>query len=180
MVDGDSGRGEGGKGGNRILGHAWRHVRIEQTMRAYLTAVAAGAAGISTPDYWNTHDLLSAVDAVVSPLSTILLEGALHGKPVLCFLPDTETDTSHYSFALPLVHFDDLFSNPAFLVARGDAALLPAVATLLGKVGDPESTRALRDACAHFVTTFREPYGERLAAFVEAIAPLAPPGPAHG
>lgn len=161
--------GEGGKGGARILRHPWRHVRIEQTMREYLELVEAGGAGITTPDYRNTHDLLSAVDAVVSPLSTILLEGALHGKPVLCFLPDTEKDTSHYSFALPLVHFDDLFSEPTFFVARGDAALLPMVKTLLGRVGDAAFAASLREACARFVSPFDRPYGERLVEFLERV-----------
>jgi hypothetical protein len=162
--------GDGGKGGNRILEHEWRNVRIEQTMRGYLKRLKAGSPGITIPDYRDTHDLLSSVDALVSPLSTILIEGALHGKPVLCFLPEDGDKTSHYSFALPLTHFDDFFTEPSFLVARGDDSLIPAVRALLNKVGDKDFGQALRIACAHFVSSFDRAYGERLAKFIENVA----------
>lgn len=159
--------GDGGKGGARILDHPWRNVRIEQTMRGYLERVKAGVGGITTPDYHDTHDLLSAVDALVSPLSTIIIEGALHGKPVLCFLPEEDDKTSHYAFALPLTHFDDFFAEPAFLIARGESWLVPAVSSLLDKVGDDDFGQALRLACEHFVSSFDQPYGERLVRFLE-------------
>jgi len=162
--------GDGGKGGARIFDHSWRNVRIEQTMRGYLERVKAGSLGITTPDYCDTHDLLSSVDAVVSPLSTIIIEGALHGKPVLCFLPDEEDKRSHYTLALPLTHFDDFFAEPCFLTARGDAAFVPAVRSLLNKVGDDNYSQALVEACNHFVSTFDRPYGVRLAHFVEGVA----------
>lgn len=159
--------GDGGKGGTRILDHHWRNVRIERTMRGYLERVKTGSLGITTPDYRDTHDILSSVDALISPLSTIILEGALHGKPVLCFLPDEDDTRSHYSLALPLTHFDDFFSEPCFLVARGDDALVSAARSLLEKIGDLDYSSALLKACGHFVSRFDEPYGERLLRFVE-------------
>ena len=159
--------GDGGKGGNRILDHDWHNVRIEQTMRGYLERVKTWSPGITMPDYRDTHDLLSAVDALVSPLSTIIIEGALHGKPVLCFLPEEDDKTSHFAFALPLTHFDEFFAEPTFLVARGESSLVPAVRSLLDKVGDEDFGQSLRLACAYFVSRFDRPYGERLVEFVE-------------
>jgi hypothetical protein len=159
--------GDGGKGGSRILDHDWRNVRIEQTMRGYLERIKTGSPGITMPDYRDTHDLLSAVDALVSPLSTIIIEGALHGKPVLCFLPEEDDRKSHFAFALPLTHFDDFFAEPSFLVARGESSLIPAVRSLLDKVGDEDFGQSLRLACTHFVSLFDRPYGERLVEFVE-------------
>jgi hypothetical protein len=166
--------GDGGKGGGRIFGHPWANVRIEQTMRGYLERVQAGVTGITTPDYRDTHDLLSSVDALVSPLSTIIIEGALHGKPVICFLPDEEDTRSHYALVLPLTHFDDLFAEPCFLVAKGNGALVSAVQTLLNKVGDRHFADSLRLACDHFVSTFDRPYGERLTKFLEGVARQRP------
>lgn len=159
--------GNGGKGGSRILDHGWRNVRIEQTMRGYLERIKTGSQGITTPDYRDTHDLLSAVDALISPLSTIIIEGALHGKPVLCFLPEEDDRTSHFAFALPLTHFDEFFAEPSFLIARGEDSLVPAVRSLLDKVGDKDFGQALRLACEHFVSSFDQPYGERLVRILE-------------
>lgn len=159
--------GDGGIGGSRIIDHEWRNVRIEQTMRGYLELVKTGSSGITTPDYRDTHDLLSSVDALVSPLSTIIIEGALHGKPVLCFLPEEDNKSSHYARALPLTHFDDFFAEPRFLVAKGEEALVSSVRTLLNVVGDADFAQALRGACEHFVSSFDQPFGVRLVEFLE-------------
>ena len=167
--------GDGGKGGSRILDHDWRNVRIEQTTRGYLERVKQGIPGITTPDYRDTHDVLSSVDALVSPLSTIIIEGALHGKPVLCFLPEDDDKTSHLAFVLPLMHFDDFFAEPCFLVARGESSLIQSVRSLLDKVGNEEFGHALRRACTHFVASFDRAYDERLLEFIENVVVRAKP-----
>lgn len=163
--------GGGGEGGARILGHSWRNVRIEQTMRGYLERVKAGNPGITTPDYRDTHDLLSCVDALVSPLSTILIEGALHGKPILCLLPDQEDNFGNYTRALS--HFDEFFDEPCFFVARGLGAFVPQIRCLLDRIDDDNFKTTLEQACKHFVSTFDQPYGERLVRFLEST--ISPP-----
>lgn len=163
--------GGAGAGGHRILDHPWKHVRIESSMRSYLERLRHGKPGITTPDYRDTHDVLSSVDFLVSPLSTIIIEGALHGKPVMCFLPSTAGSDRHFELTLPLTHFDDLFDEPCFLVARGDGELIDRLNQLLKLVGNADFERDLRMACDHFVTSFDRPYGERLVEFVESIVP---------
>ena len=165
--------GDGGRGGERFAGHAWRHVRIESTMRAYLEGVRAGHHGMTIPDYRHTHDVLSSVDALVSPLSTIILEGALHGKPTLCYLPVEETGARHFQLALPLKHFEDMFDMPEFLTVRGREELIPGIETLLSRVGDTEFTKRAQQACAHFVAPFERPYGQRLVDFFETVIATA-------
>ena len=162
--------GDGGRGGERFAGHAWRHVRIESTMRAYLEGVRAGHHGMTIPDYRHTHDVLSSVDALVSPLSTIILEAALHGKPVLCFLPEDERAARHFKIVAPLIHFEDMFSTPEFLLARGGDALIPKLAELLAMTADGGAPARLAGACGHFVRSFDRPYGDRLVDFVEGMA----------
>jgi hypothetical protein len=167
--------GGGGEGGDRILDHAWRNVRIEQTMRGYLERVKAGNPGITTPDYRDTHDLLSCVDALVSPLSTILIEGALHGKPILCFLPDQEDRFGNYTRALS--HFDEFFAEPCFFMARGSGFFVPQVRNLLSKVGDKPFAIALQQASSHYVSCFDRAYSERLVEFIENV--VVPAQPLH-
>lgn len=161
--------GDGGRGGERILDHPWRHVRLESTMRGYLAAVQAGDRSMSTPDYRDTHDVLSAIDALVSPLSTMLLEAALHGKPALCYLPDDEA--GHYRLARSMVHFQELFAEPAFQVARGTGSLVDGVRGLMEEAADPTAAERYRRAAQKFVTTFDRPYAERLADFIEERVP---------
>jgi len=159
--------GDGGHGGERILGHPWKNVRIESSMRGYLERIRAGDTEASYPDYRHTHDVLSSVDAVVSPLSTILLEAALHGKPALCFLPDEEQEAGHFQLAAPMTHFQDMYAMPEFLKARGRAELLPQLESLLLLVGDAAFAERLKEACTYFIKSWDAPYGERLVRFIE-------------
>lgn len=161
--------GAAGKGGARIVGATWRHVRIESTMRGYMAGVAAGRRGISLPDYRDTHDVLSAIDALMSPLSTIILEGALHGKAVACFLPDDDDPTGHFNLALPMMHFSDLFTEPAFVVARGTTELVDAARRTLERSRDPTTAAEVRSAARYFSASFDEPYSRRLLDFVEGL-----------
>jgi hypothetical protein len=160
--------GAGGKDGARIVKHPWRHVRLDCTMRQYLEDLQRGGPSISTPDYRNTHDLLCAVDAVVSPLSTMLLEAALHGKPALCFLRDAAS--WRFRWALSLRHFEEFFAEPAFRLERDAAQLTPAVLSLMKEARDPSTAARYRAAAASFVTSFDRPYAERLAEFIETKA----------
>jgi hypothetical protein len=162
--------GGGGKEGHRIATTQWPHVRIEFSTRSYIEQVSQGnRSSITTPDYKETHDVLCAIDALISPLSTIVIEGALHGKPVLCFLPDEENEKGHYKLVLPLTHFEDFFSNPDFRFAAGDLNLIPAAQALLSFIGDIEYQKKLRSACEHFVSGFDRPYGQRLVEFVATV-----------
>jgi len=161
--------GGGGRDGGRFLDHDWKHVRIEETMRAYLEQVRDGTHTMSLPEYRHTHDVLSNIDALVSPLSTIIIEGALHQKPVLCFLPEEESDADHFQQAAPLVHFEDMYRMEEFLVAKGQDELLPKLQKLIALTDDDEFKERLTEACSFFVEPHEKSYGARLVDFVEDV-----------
>ena len=135
-------------------------------MRSYLEDVRGGRKGIHLADYADTHDVLSSIDALVSPLSTILLEGALHGKPVLCFLPD-EKEGSSLQMQARHVHFDAMYQNPIFLKAEGDAALIGKLVELVGLAGDRSFVKSVQRASDFFVEPHAQPFGSRLCRYVE-------------
>jgi CDP-glycerol glycerophosphotransferase (TagB/SpsB family) len=157
--------GHGGHKGERLISHSWRHVVIDKSMRAYLQSVATGNKRVNLANYADTHDLLSCVDALVSPLSTIILEGALHGKPVLCLLAEQKGQSS-FNLQKGLVHFKDMYDCPSILMAHDEAELLPKIGELIGHVGDAAFASSLRDACRHFVSDFDQPFSERIVDFV--------------
>lgn len=163
--------GNGGEGGENILSHPWRHVRIESSMREYLEEVARND-GYATcyPDYWDTRDVLANIDALVSPLSTIILEAALCGKPPMCFLPlEEEADAKHFQAAAPLPHFSEMYKMPEFIIGRRRSELVDRVRDLLAWTEDPIYLERLKKAARFFVETFEHPYGERLADEAEAL-----------
>jgi hypothetical protein len=160
--------GHGGHKGERLLDGAWRHVVIEDSMRSYLEGVRAGSKPTYLADYADTHDVLSSIDALVSPLSTIILEGMMHGKPVLCFLAEQQEGES-FNLQRDLVHFEDMFADPTILKANGEPELVDALAPLIARVADRQGEMELRNACGHFVSAFDRSYRERLCDLVENV-----------
>jgi len=164
--------GAGGYKGERLLDHPWRHVAIDNSMRVYLEAVRAGRKEKFLADYADTHDVLSCIDALVSPLSTIILEGALHGKPVLCLMAE-QKEGSSFNLQKRLAHFEDLYKCPGVLMSHGEGELVPKLSELLGHVGDQAFATALRSECRYFISEFDAPFSERIVDFVEQVAAKA-------
>jgi hypothetical protein len=170
--------GQGGHGGHRIIDQPWKHVRLEVSMRGYLEQVKAGNPAKALPDYRNTRDLLCHIDALVSPLSTIIVEAARLGRPVLCFLPEDELEEAeHLRIAMPCVHFDALYEMPGVLIARSRASMLQALPGLMTLASDAAATSALCKATDVIVEPFEESWGDRFVALAEELA--KPPNATH-
>jgi hypothetical protein len=171
--------GRGGRNGTRILDHDWQNIRIDPTMRFYLEQIRRDGNPMCFPDYRDTNDLLAVIDALVSPLSTIILEAAMLGKPVLCYLP-TEVAGSSIGRQSSLVHFQAMYEIPEISLAYGQSELVEMVSGLLDKVGDSAFASRLRQRMEYFIEPFDDPYRERLVSYLEGLAqscaaqPVAP------
>ncbi|MDA0219554.1 MAG: hypothetical protein O3B22_08220 [Proteobacteria bacterium] len=162
--------GRGGVGGGRIVDHPWRHVSVENTMLDYLVKVRDGEKDLRAfPDYHNTVDVLQAADALVSPLSTIILEAVMLGKASICYLPqDTPGDTLGNQAGL--THFRELFQAEAIPKVHRREDLVAAAEQALTRAGDADHAALLKSVAAYFISPFDEPYGERLVKFLRMVA----------
>ncbi|MGE5505662.1 MAG: hypothetical protein ACM31L_14665 [Actinomycetota bacterium] len=159
--------GVGGKDGGRIADHPWRNVYLETFSRGYLEDLRSESK-VTYPDYRDTVDTLSNVDAVISPLSTIIVEAAMFGKPALCFLP-LDDGAKHFDLAYRLAHFEDIYTSPDYLKAWGVEQLLDKTAELVERIGDDALSKRLADESRYYAERFDQAYGERLVALIEAI-----------
>lgn len=160
--------GNGGNGGREILKHNWKYVRIEHSMRGYMEQISIGSTEMSMADYRHTHELLTHCDALLSPLSTIILECIMHGKPALCFMPMEDT-SNHFRHDSQLVHFQDMFKMPEILKAWGSDELIPKVRELIGRAENNDWEERLKKASNYFVKPHDDPYGKRLLNFTEKV-----------
>jgi hypothetical protein len=149
-----------GSNGGRFSRHHWENVFIDSTMADYVETVGKGTAKMKLADYQDTHDLLSAVDALVSPMSTILLEAAMHGKPILCFQSGVSGNTA-MRVRVNQAQFSELFHSPEVLVC-GDDNFLPVIQSLVDRAVEPGIASRMRRMCDEFVTPFDAPFSERL------------------
>ena len=145
-----------------ILSEPWSHVRVQESA---LRIHADGDLGETARDRFAA---LRLADAVISPLSTILLEGVLLDRPVLCIYPDGGMKLEFTPANAPLAHFAEIFGNPDVVMVRNDAEMALGLDRLMRHIGD-DGVRARMTATAReIVSAFDEPYPERLCAFVEA------------
>jgi hypothetical protein len=135
-----------------ILNQRLPHVIIENSMVAFLEDVANSRnRGFHMTPYRDTHDLLNAVDAVISPLSTILIEAGLHGKPFMCFIPKEEDENSVWGVLRNLVHFRELLEHPSAIVAHSYSEFIPAAQILISRTRKEAETINMKKLMSFFV-----------------------------
>jgi hypothetical protein len=153
-----------------ILSGSMPNVVVDRGMQVLLEAIADGDhVGFFLTPYEDTHDLLSAADALISPLSTILIEAGMHAKPALCFIPWEEDQKSNWRLLRKFVYFRDLIDNPAILTALSYAEFLPMVGKLLSQAADPVQCAAIQDAMQYFVARPEKTYSQQLLSLVDHL-----------
>lgn len=156
-----------GSGGQRFADHMWQNVFLDSSMRDYVDQVGNGTSSMYLSDYRDTHDMLSAVDGLVSPMSTILLEAAMHGKPILCFQSGISGNVSMRVQANQ-TQFQDLFRQPGVLVC-GDDDFLEGIQRLGRLAVDPGIGDHMRNISHEFVTAFDDSFSDRLPVFLHDV-----------
>lgn len=155
----------------------WRHVAMAPDLAEYYRETRRRVGIIHLADYEDTHVTLSAVDAVISPLSTILLEAALHGKPILAYLPDEDMVHNVTLFSMAkTVHFRDFFERVDCLQCPQPEALVDGCRELLEAAGRPETADRLRRQCEYFVAPSERSYTEQLNDLIRSLSAAPWPG----
>ena len=159
---------------------AWKHVTLDPAMEAcYRTSRKKERIHVELANYENTHVTLSAVDAVISPLSTILLEAALHGKPVAAYLPNEGIKKNQsVTTRARMIHFLEFFDRVDCIKCESPDDLIEDCRRLLQKADDPGIGERLKKQCAYFVEPSNRPYAERLNDLI--LSMVSSPSPESG
>ena len=110
--------GAGGKDGEKFKNYQFQNVVIDRNMKSYLLSNKKIKFDFTTK-YSDTRDILFATDAVISPLSTILIEAMIIGKAPLCFMPIDEKNAEHFQLARFDRQFEELLSQKEMIVVWG-------------------------------------------------------------
>jgi hypothetical protein len=141
----------------------WKHVSMDPQMASYYRASRERADLMFFPDYRYTHTLLNAVDAVVSPVSTILLEAAMHGKPVLAYMPEEEVPDDSFIRTMASMNFmREFFERIDCGPCLSRQQFVAACTRLMAATGSEAASVRLRDQTTHFVARASLSYGEQV------------------
>ncbi len=138
----------------------------------YRSVVTTPSPALYLADYQVTRRLMALIDALVSPLSTILLEAAMHGKPALALFVDAEPGsqgTRLLDVIGRLVYFAEFIDSEGILACDQIEQLPEMVCQLMTMAGRP----AVRDALFHHADKYLDrsgpPYGARLADLADRL-----------
>ena len=138
-------------------------------MNSYLKSLKEKGYHLTFPDYSDTHVVLSHADYVISPLSTILIEAGIHGKPIMCFLPLEDIKAKHFQTVHNLPHFREFQENKEVIVAKNRKELIEKVYFLIKNSKDLEFKKRIQKACEYYVSAYSESYKKRLLKLVESF-----------
>jgi hypothetical protein len=141
---------------------AFRHVKL----------VPAGSRELTELERY--PELLAGVDALISPFSTMVIEGAYFGLPALCL---GYNDPGHANWDWQ----GTAHNLHVYLIRHGDWAVLcqrrddflPGCARLLALIGDPATAATARAAAEMAWMTGTKSVAQRIAAAVDLIAARA-------
>jgi hypothetical protein len=169
-------RGELGEGETGFFDLECRHISMDPFMESYYRrATTTGQFGIEMADYTITRKLLHLVSAVISPLSTILLEATILGKPVLMFFPQEDmgrTGGRHTQLALNMVHFADFWGAPGVNVCNKESEFAEKCRLLMAQAADQDIHDGLLRHASHFLIMDGQTYGERVRQLADSLAKI--------
>lgn len=160
-------RGGLGEGEEDFFARSWSSVSMDPHMEEYYKSEVANPTGrVCMIDYSVSNMLLTLADAVISPLSTMLVEAMTLGKPILVFFPreyhDMELSTDE-------VHFAELLAVPDVNVSLNSNEFIAAVGRLKGQIGDSGVAERLRTSSRFFHVLDGPTYSERLDHLVASL-----------
>lgn len=155
--------GNGGVQGWRIKQFKFQNIVIDPSMVDYVEKLdSEGNLGITRPDYLDTARILHCVDAVLSPLSTILLEAQMLGKPVGAILYKDEKVVAKNAvrFAAGHPHFDEFLKVDEVVKFEKIDNLERDLIKVLNLIEDESYVSSAKAAskffCPQFDTSFRD------------------------
>lgn len=150
----------------------WKNISMDPSMDDYYRKeVKDSENSVFMVDYKISNRLLSLVDGVISPLSTMLVEALIKGKPVLAFFPERHHGVH---FGIDEVHFADFLKLPDVNVCLEEGGFLSACQKLLEQTSDDSLSLRLKHHASHFVDMELPCYGQRLELLIDRVTSSNP------
>ena len=137
---------------------AWKHVIFDESMRENYTNTA-----FQLYDIQRLADLYHAVDGLISPMSTVLLESLLFEVPILAVaFSHGKHDWSADKFSQS-THFQEFLQMEGVLITRDANTWIDDVRRLIERSNDSEGGKRLKEASKRFVHHSQtDTYAQRL------------------
>lgn len=150
---------------DNFLDQTWKHVTMDSEMVEAYQAVKKGAGGASPDNFLfrlnHLAQLYQSVDAVISPMSTVLLEALMFDLPTMAVAFGDGKHSWSADKASRMTHFKEFFEIPDLIVCRQQNVFLENL-NLLISYADGQSKRKFDQDIQHFVYRDNKRYADRV------------------
>ena len=131
----------------------FKHVLLDcYSERNYHSRWDGAGLDLDLIGYEQTNIVLRAVDALVSPLSTILLEAALFGLPIAVYKPKNPSESSAlFSVHQERIDFLEFYQKLDPPICDQVSNLWPTVKKLTKLIKDNEYRKGIKEKVKYFV-----------------------------
>jgi len=149
----------------------WKNVSMDPSMtRFYNSPKQTNSSKINLTDYMDTHNLLNAADLLISNMSTIMIEAAIHGKPVLCMVSDKDIKASkHLRGTINSLYFKELLEKLEVPRCSDFNDLSVLCNNLLSQADNKLFAKGQKEKADFFVNMDPKPYSTKLNSLVKNI-----------
>jgi len=149
----------------------WRYVSMDPAMKDFYNSPKnKRSTNINLTDYMDTHNILSSIDLLISNMSTIILEAALHGKPVLCMISDKDMEHNNFlNMAVNSLYFKELLEKIDLPRCRDEKRIGNYCLHQLELGKAPDFRRTQCEKARFFVDMGDRPYPIKLRNFINDI-----------
>ncbi len=159
------------QGEDDFFDHTWQHVIFDPDMRdRYQRARAErGYLKRNVPIFDMTYlaRLLSTVDAVISPMSTLLIEALIMDRPTMAVAFSDGKHAHNPSVTAQMTHFSELKRSPALVWCDDGDQFESSISNLLAPKFAARTADNRGRLLAHIVRRKPASYGKRLSEFCQ-------------
>jgi CDP-glycerol glycerophosphotransferase (TagB/SpsB family) len=147
----------------------WKHVSMDPTMKdCYNGPNTQRKIHLSSIE--DTHSILNAIDLLVSNMSTILLEGIIHSKPVICMISKKDEESNDFlNVTFNALYFQELFKKGGITRCNELEKIGDYCQEQLKKSQEPDFTHKANKIASYFVKFNEKTYSTRLKDFIDEI-----------
>ena len=155
------------KGEENFFDISWNHISMDPTMiKFYKSCLTNPTKNIYLADYQISNKLLTLVDGVISPLSTMLIESLIKGKPVLAFFPDFNKNEP---LVLNHIHYAEFIEFEETNSCFKEIDFIPSCRRLIRQIESDSYSKILKKKAEFFVSKKIETYGLQLEKLVSKM-----------
>ena len=147
----------------------WRHVSMDPMMRDFYIGPRS-TPKVHLTSVEDTHVALSAIDLLISNMSTIMLEAVIHQKPVVCMISrEDEAANDFLQVTLNSLYFQDLLEKVDIVRCENLADIGAYCRRQLDQAQDPAFRERLAQQGRYFIDLGGQPYGDQLREFIDEL-----------